>query len=333
MTDTRSILLTGASGVVGRALLHELDGITPYCLVHRTPVDHPGAVPLYGDLGEERFGLSRLEYDQLARRVDAVVHCAAITDFTVDQRGIWDMNVAGTERVLDFAAKSDARLLHVSTAFVARRAQTREGEGTSAYIGSKLAAERKVRDCGLPAVIVRPSIVMGDSQSGEIAQFQGLHALAGAVLRNALPIMPLRRQSRIDFVPQDLVAREIAALLRSGRSGGDHWITAGERAPTLGTLMDRTLRWAAGMGLSIHRPRMVDSDFVERLMLPVFLTELPEKGQRQFHQMLQLVRLFEPEDAFPSSVGEVGDLPEAFLRSMRYWAERKGLVGVAGAVA
>ena len=44
-TVRRTILVTGASGVVGRALLRRLRGLDVVCLVHRSPVCGPGVAP------------------------------------------------------------------------------------------------------------------------------------------------------------------------------------------------------------------------------------------------------------------------------------------------
>src|ERR1700716_1418211 len=76
-----TVLLTGASGLVGQALLSELRGREIVCLTHRTPVSDGGTVSVRGDLTQRHFGLSDLDYRALAGRVDAVIHCAAVTDF------------------------------------------------------------------------------------------------------------------------------------------------------------------------------------------------------------------------------------------------------------
>src|ERR1700746_79677 len=77
----RTVLLTGASGVVGRALLQRLRDFDVVCLVHRSPVSGPGVTTVQGNISEPMFGLARQAYEALAAEVDAVIHCAAVTEF------------------------------------------------------------------------------------------------------------------------------------------------------------------------------------------------------------------------------------------------------------
>src|SRR6516165_7615751 len=77
----RTVLLTGASGVVGRALLQRLGDFSVVCLVHRSPVSGPNVTTVRGDIASPMLGLAEQAYAELAAKVDAVIHCAAITDF------------------------------------------------------------------------------------------------------------------------------------------------------------------------------------------------------------------------------------------------------------
>jgi thioester reductase-like protein len=71
-----------------------------------------------GDVAKPMFGLATQAYVELAARVDAVIHCAAITDFNRTDGSLEATNIAGTEHMAAFAAAADAVLYHVSTAFV-----------------------------------------------------------------------------------------------------------------------------------------------------------------------------------------------------------------------
>src|ERR1700689_3686607 len=111
-------LLTGASGVVGRALLRRLRDLDVVCLVHRSPLSGPNVTTVPGDISKPNLGLAGYQYKDLAAKVDAVIHSAGVTDFNRTGGRLEATNVAGTQHVAAFAAQADAVLYHVSTAFV-----------------------------------------------------------------------------------------------------------------------------------------------------------------------------------------------------------------------
>ncbi len=117
-TARRTVLLTGASGVVGRAVLHRLRDVNIVCLVHRSPVSGPNVTTVQGDISKRMFGLAEQTYMDLAANVDAVIHCAEITDFNRVDGNLEATNIMGTEHMAAFAAEANAVLYHVSTAFV-----------------------------------------------------------------------------------------------------------------------------------------------------------------------------------------------------------------------
>jgi len=57
-TARRIVLLTGASGVVGHALLRRLRDLDVVCLVHRSPVCGPDMTTVSGDIAQPMFGLA-----------------------------------------------------------------------------------------------------------------------------------------------------------------------------------------------------------------------------------------------------------------------------------
>ena len=111
-TARRTVLLTGASGVVGRALLPRLADFDVVCLVHRSPVSGPNVTIVRGDIARPMFGLARRAYAELAAKVDAVIHCAAVTDFNRTDGSLEATNITGTEHVAAFTAAAEAVLYH-----------------------------------------------------------------------------------------------------------------------------------------------------------------------------------------------------------------------------
>ncbi|MET9835527.1 SDR family oxidoreductase [Streptomyces sp. NPDC006385] len=337
-----TVLLTGASGVLGSALLPQLSDCHVIALIHRTPA--PGAdEQLVGDLTAPRLGLDQAAYQRLASRVDAVVHCAAITGFSSGPEATHALNAAGTRQMVQLAADADAVMYHVSTAFVDRTDLTRaqmgqdHGDATARpedYLDSKRAGEDVVRSAGIPAVIVRPSVVIGDAATGAISAFQGMHGIIHGLLRGLLPLVPIPADSPVDFVPQDVVAATIAGLIRQGRREGEVWITAGTNALSTDRALEVIAATADELGLDAPRPRMVGPEMVDRLIRPVFIANLHPRARRRFDDMLAMTALFAHGHVFPNSLGQTGlpaalsssDLESALRASVTYMARAKGMV-------
>jgi len=152
-------------------------------------MDTAGAGELGGDVRAIRGDLAEADIasrlvDLVEGHVERIVHCAADTKFeSSSAQGAHEINDTGTQRMLDLAARLGLAMAHVSTAYVAGRRtgvvtedQTDVGQQfNNAYERSKLSAELAVRDWAartqLPTVILRPSIVMGETASGVAAQF------------------------------------------------------------------------------------------------------------------------------------------------------------------
>jgi 2-alkyl-3-oxoalkanoate reductase len=149
----QTLLVTGASGDVGRAVLGRLaEHWTVRALVHRRPVPaaHQQCV---GSLDDAAALLAA------ADGADAVLHLAAVTHAR-SSRAYDEVNLHGTRRLLEACQRQGvARFVHVST-----RALSPDG---GHYSVSKLRAEAAVRDSGVPSVIVRlPEVYGGGGREG-----------------------------------------------------------------------------------------------------------------------------------------------------------------------
>lgn len=332
----RTLLLTGGSGAIGRALLDELTAdFDVICLRGSRPIDDPRVSELTGDLRHPTLGLPAADYARLAGRVDAVLHGAAITKWNVDPGRIRAVNVRGPAAMLRLAADAGAPLYFLSTAFVVRKAPSDERfAGLAAYLESKTEAEELVRAATTPTVIVRPSVVIGDSADGRMAAFQGWHRMMGSTVKGSLPMLPAAGDSLVDTVPQDVVVEAVAALVRQRVTGGEYWLTAGDQALTFSELVDWCERVSRLAGIGAPRPRFMPFESVDRLLLPL-LDDVISEGQRQtFIDFLESVYVFQSAEILPSDLAALGlghrvtkaALAEATGRSMVYWAKAKGLL-------
>jgi nucleoside-diphosphate-sugar epimerase len=331
LKDRPVILLTGASGVLGRALVDELsDDFHLVCPRHRTPLADPRVEEIPGaDLLREDLGLAPARRRSLRKQVDLVLHCAAQTNWSLPRERIREANVDGTEHLLDFAASADAAFHHVSTAFVARHpgSTAAAGSGVAAYIESKVASEELVRGSGLPGTIVRPSVIIGDSRTGRIARYQGLHKVIGAIMQGTVPLIPAGPGSLVDCVPQDIVARAVGVVMRRGARSGEFWLTAGAQAPQVVEAVDASLEAAARAGLRPVAPRQLPIEAVNRLLIPMLDGLMDESLRRSLEVFLELLMVFQSDSPLPSSMAELGLaaecgrplLVQALRRSAQAW--------------
>jgi long-chain acyl-CoA synthetase len=134
--------------------------------------------------------------------------------------------------------------VHVSTAYVAG---THSGEFTEDMLGTsfrntyeqtKCEAERIVGEVsGMEVAIARPSIVMGESDSGWTPAFNVLYWPLRAFARGLFAQVPAKPDGRVDVVPVDYVADGIFKLIESGATGRFN-LVSGSEASTCEELAD-----------------------------------------------------------------------------------------------
>ena len=113
-------------------------------------------------------------------------HLAAVYDLSTPREFAWKVNVEGTRNVLEMAGtcKDFQRLQYVSTCYVSgrhtgifRETDLQVGQVFNNYYEeTKYHAEIAVQEAiknGLPATVYRPSIVVGDSHTGETQKYDG----------------------------------------------------------------------------------------------------------------------------------------------------------------
>ena len=178
-----------------------------------------------GDLTAPLFGLSAADYRTLVETTDSVIHCAASLNRRSEKTCL-NVNLRGTLEVIRLAqAARDhhglRRFSHVSTVAVAGHRQNEVvSEDTSIdwersdydpYARTKKFSEHMVNEL-LPDVshiVLRPSIVLGDSRHAETTQFDMVRSF---VFLAGMPILPFRPDDRIDIVNVDFVADSVVAL-------------------------------------------------------------------------------------------------------------------------
>jgi thioester reductase-like protein len=270
-SEYQPILITGVTGFVGMEVMarflqrsqrhifalirapSDADAYQRLRAVLATAFGDPDAysgrvTAVAGDIERPGLGLDPRRLDELAERVDRVLHAAASVSFELglfESRGI---NVGGTQHMLGFADRAQQRgglerFTYVSTAYVAGtcRGEFSEqdydmGQGfRNPYERSKWESEGNVRAASdrLPVQIARPSIIVGEQASGWTTAFNVLYGPIRALSTGAYRALPLNRRAPLDVVPVDYVADALFELCSAGPNGTFH-LVAGDRAPTTG---------------------------------------------------------------------------------------------------
>jgi nucleoside-diphosphate-sugar epimerase len=170
---TKTIFITGATGLLGSHLIKELvkQNVKIKALYRsKISVEHPNIEWIKGDL----FDTVLLE--EVLQGIDEVYHCAGKVSFNPKAKGeIFKTNVEGTANVVNACLSAGVKkLLHVSSVsafgrlrentIVTEDMQWSEETSNSVYGESKYLAEievwRGIAE-GLTAVIVNPSIILG----------------------------------------------------------------------------------------------------------------------------------------------------------------------------
>lgn len=274
---SNATLVTGATGLLGQHVLARLLAGGRACLA---------AARASEDVSSwERIAVvldnHRLDPDELRRRgllgvlecdlpeeiasaalgsVNQVVHVAASTRFESSEDGNpARSNIEGTRRVLEWATEHDVKRFHlVSTAYVggtscrllAEAPLSESPVPRNAYEASKIEAERMTlewaKGTGGIATIHRPSIIVGEYQSGRTCKFDAFYLLIRAVdflVRGQRPTedgSPRPVQLRIEgdgtahqnIVPVDWVGRMIAGIVADESRHGEVYNLVNPNPPT-----------------------------------------------------------------------------------------------------
>lgn len=300
----RAIFLSGATGFIGGDLLRRLIARDPdvlvYCLIRARDADqlearrsrllaHAGisetgsdrVVAVAGDTTLEDLGLGSA-HSRLAREVEEIYHAAASTKFDLGLEEARAVNRDGAIHVRAFARRAQdsgglRRLHHISTAYVAGKLEGTIAEDSvpeapkfrNTYEQTKWESEQVLApgNAGVPVTCYRPSIVVGDSRTGETLHFRVLYDPMRWVYSGKIAILPCRPQVRLDVVPIDYVCDALLALAALEETEGQvYHLTCGtDGAMSIGEMVEAAVavanRYHGEIGAEpVEAPRIASPD-------------------------------------------------------------------------
>ena len=276
MAENKTLLITGVTGTLGKEMIKELILTTEYklyVLVRRkgrhTHWDRMRKIfsaydlerylgtriqVLEGDVTSPQLGLSEESLAVLRSEVSEFYHVAALTALNGSREDCERINIGGVQNALEvawdlFKNGKMKRFFYFSTAYVAGSRQTyRSFEDrltenpahANFYESSKYQAEGKVREAlakGLPVTIFRPSIVVGDSRTGEVSEFNVIYPFMKLFAHGILTVLPTRPDNSFNIVPIDFVIKASMAIARQESSLGKTFHLTTQNPPTIGMLL------------------------------------------------------------------------------------------------
>jgi len=290
MSFTESIFLTGFPGFIAGRLVEKL--ATPdtqfFLLVQSqfvekamkevqaiadrtgTPMDNFALIE--GDITQTTLGIDAEDLETLRKEVTDIYHLAAAYDLAVEKDLAFRVNLEGTKHVNDFAETVEnlRRFNYVSTCYVAGKRigkifedelEHREGF-RNYYEETKYLAELEVEKLKeiLPVTVFRPSVVVGDSQTGETAKYDGIYYLIH-YLRKSPGLLRLfnvgNKKVRLNLVPVDFVVDGIATLSRDEKATGKTVALADPDPLTTAELFDTIAAAMTGKGSVVTPPSAI----------------------------------------------------------------------------
>ncbi|HYY57338.1 MAG TPA: SDR family oxidoreductase [Pyrinomonadaceae bacterium] len=314
MALDETIFLTGFPGFIAGRLVNRLarEGARFLLLVQPAFIErarqdaariasetgaHPGDLGiLAGDITEPDLGLSTPELERARSQTTVLFHLAAIYDLAVARDLALRVNLEGTRNVNRFALTLPhlRRYHYVSTCYVAGlrkglilETELRHDAGfRNFYEETKYLAELEVDalKTQLPVTIHRPSVVCGDSRTGETAKYDGIYYLIH-YLRMQPSLFSLfnigNRDVSLNLVPVDFVVEAMTALTKDESAAGATVQLADPSPLTTHELFEAIARQLAGRGSRFSLPpRLVRSTLA--LPLSPQLTGLPHTGVPYF---------------------------------------------------
>lgn len=286
-----------------------------------------------GDITLPNLGITNDDLQTIQYETTNVFHLAAAYDLGVSKDLAFKVNLEGTKHVNDLVCsiKNLRRYNYVSTCYVAGNRTgviletdlEHKAGFRNFYEETKYLAEIEVErlKSHLPVTIFRPSVVVGDSTSGETVKYDGIYYLINYLRKmpSILRLVNIGNPSvRLNLVPVDFVVESIAALSRDLRTIGKTVAIADPAPLTTTEIFDVIAKDLSGRRSEFQLPMRIAEWFLHTGISPA-ITGLPHHGVPYFflsqtydtslsHQFLSTHGITCP--GFASYVGNLIDFVE-----------------------
>lgn len=249
-----------------------------------------------GDITQANLGISDEDLETLCSEITDIFHLAAVYDLAVAKDVAFAVNLDGTNNVNDFAASvaNLKRYNYISTCYVAGKRTGRiletDLEHNSGfrnhYEETKYLAELEVEKLKsqLPVTIFRPSVVVGESKTGETPKYDGIYYLIKYLMMASgfLRLINVGNESvRLNLVPVDFVVDGIAALSQDAEAIGKTIALADPRPLATAELFDLIANNLSGKRSLLKPPAKLVEWFLSTAISPP-ITGLPHSGVPYF---------------------------------------------------
>ena len=249
-----------------------------------------------GDITLPKLGISDADLETIQYETTDVFHLAAAYDLSVAKDTAFNVNLHGTRNVNDLVCslKNLRRYNYVSTCYVAgnlvgsilETGLEHKAGFKNFYEETKYLAEIEVEQLKshLSVTIYRPSVVVGDSETGETAKYDGIYYLIN-YLRRAPTILRVlnvgNANVRLNLVPVDFVVEAIAALAHDKLAAGKTIALADPEPLTTAELFDVIAKDMTGRKSEFSPPERIAEWFLNTRISPA-ITGLPHHGVPYF---------------------------------------------------
>lgn len=319
MADT--ILITGATGMVGQALApllacrNDVDEIL--ALVHRSEYQPwcEKVKPVLGDVtAGPQLGTSVEVSREISDRITVIVHAAAGTQFSAPLDEARAINLQGTKNVLAFASRSPRlkALTVLSTVHIAGRRTgwiheddlNHDAGFVNSYEQSKYETELLLREHmgELPISVLRLSTVLGTSTTGEVARLAGIHHALRLYYNSLAPMIPGTPDSAVDLIAVDYAAAAVEHLATGGfQAGRTFHICGGEDVLTIAEMLQLTLETFLRYRPSWRKRAIEMPAIVELPTFELFARSVEEVGDNILRGSVEIIKHFVPQLAYPKT--------------------------------